>query len=135
MTVSLESTYTVPVPGTRKKRALKYCRSSVESAVRRSPLTVSNHLERNRVSAENRPVGSVNDASISPVSSLTTKVFPSRILTSSPLMTSPLPQFAEPARGHPGGREICAGRTPASRDHPRASSVRGEMPPSYSHDR
>ena len=34
-----------------------------------------------RVSNENKPVGSVSDASMSPRSSLTTKVLPSRILT------------------------------------------------------
>ena len=48
---------------------------------------VSTHFERKRVSNENRPVGSVSEASMSPCSSLTTKVLPSRILTSS-LMTA-----------------------------------------------
>jgi hypothetical protein len=45
-------------------------------------LTVSTHFDKNRVSNENSPVGSVRDASMSPVPSLTTKVFPSKILTS-----------------------------------------------------
>ena len=37
------------------------------------------------MSKENRPVGSVSDASMSPRSSLTTNVLPSRILTTSSL--------------------------------------------------
>ena len=45
-------------------------------------------VERKRVSNENRPVGSVSDASMSPRASLTTKVFPSRILTSPSLITA-----------------------------------------------
>jgi len=46
------------------------------------PLTVSTHCDRCRVSKENSPVGSVLEASISPRSSLTTNVLPSRIWTS-----------------------------------------------------
>ena len=53
------STYTVPVPGTRKNRAWKYWRSSADRAFRRSPSRVSTQVDRNRVSKENRPVGSV----------------------------------------------------------------------------
>jgi hypothetical protein len=85
MTDSLESTYTVPVPGTRKKRVSKYCRSSTERGFRRCPLTVRIHFDRKRVSNENSPVGSVRDASMSPRSSLMTKVLPSRILTTESL--------------------------------------------------
>ena len=55
-----------PVPGTRKNRVSKYWRSSVDSAFSRWPLTVRTHVERKRVSNENRPVGSVADASMSP---------------------------------------------------------------------
>ena len=44
-------------------------------------LTVRTHVERKRVSYENRPVGSVFEASMSPRSSLTTNVLPSRIRT------------------------------------------------------
>ncbi len=79
ITDSLASTYTVADPGTRKNRASKYCRSSTDSEFRRSPFTVSTHFERKRVSNENRPVGSVDDASMSPLASLTTNVLPSRI--------------------------------------------------------
>ena len=62
----MASTYTVPVPGTRKNRASKYWRSSTESAFSRSPLMLRIHVERNRVSNEKRPAGSVGDASMSP---------------------------------------------------------------------
>jgi hypothetical protein len=67
------------MPGTRKNRVSKYCRSSTERGLSRSPFTVSTHLERKRVSNENRPVGSVGEASMSPRESLTTNVLPSRI--------------------------------------------------------
>jgi hypothetical protein len=50
--------YTVPVPGTKKKRVSKYCRSSTERELSRWPPTVSTHLERKRVSNEKSPVGS-----------------------------------------------------------------------------
>src|SRR5262245_43283038 len=40
---------------------------------------VSTHVDRNRVSNENRPVGVVGEYSMSPRSSLTTNVFPSRM--------------------------------------------------------
>jgi hypothetical protein len=88
MTESLASTYTVPVPGTRKKRASKYWRSSTESALSRCPSIVRTQVDRKRVSNEKRPVGSVSDASMSPLESLTTKVLPSRIWTLSSLMAA-----------------------------------------------
>ena len=72
------------VPGTRKKRLWKYCRSSTESGDSRSLSTVSTQRDRKRVSKENSPLGSVIDASMSPHSSLTTNVFPLRILTCAP---------------------------------------------------
>jgi len=50
ITESFASMYTVPVPGTRKKRVSKYWRSSTESAFSRSPLIVSTHFDRKRVS-------------------------------------------------------------------------------------
>ena len=72
-------------------------RPRARSAARRS--TVSTHRERKRVSNENSPVGSVSDASMSPRSSLTTNVLPSRILTSPSLIAAssrirPSPRFA-----------------------------------------
>ena len=82
MTDSFASMYTVPVAGTRKNRDWKYWRSSVESAVSRVPLTVRTQRDRNRVSNENSPVGSVGEASMSPRLSLTTNVLPSRMRTS-----------------------------------------------------
>ena len=102
ITDSFASTYTVPVPGTRKNRASKYCRSSTESALSRSPFTVSTQVERKRVSKENRPVGSVSDASMSPRGSLTTKVFPSRILTM-PVAHDRLPFVVDPRFAGAGG--------------------------------
>src|SRR6185503_11057930 len=88
ITDSLASTYTVPVPDTRKKRVWKYCRSSVERLESRLPSTVSTHFERNRVSHAKRPVGSVGDGSMSPHLSETTNVFPSRMLTWESLMVT-----------------------------------------------
>jgi hypothetical protein len=49
-------------------------------------LIVRTHFDRKRVSKENSPVGSVSDASMSPRSSLTTNVLPSRIWTRSLLI-------------------------------------------------
>ena len=50
MTDSFESTYTVPVPGTRKNRVAKYWRSSVERGLNRVPFTLRIQRDRNRVS-------------------------------------------------------------------------------------
>jgi len=71
----------LPVPGARKNRLSKYCRSSTESEFSRWPLIVRIHFDRNRVSKENRPLVSSGVASMSPRLSQTTNVFPSRMLT------------------------------------------------------
>ena len=118
ITESFESTYTVPVPGTRKKRLWKYWRSSTESGDSRSPPTVSTHVDRKRVSNENRPVGSVIDASMSPRSSLTTNVLPLRILTCAP-STSRQPAVS---LGAVAARETASG--PPAADRPRRRSER-----------
>ena len=89
MTESLASMYTVPVPGTRKNSVSKYWRSSTDSAFNRSPFTVSTQRDRNLVSNEKRPVGSVSDASMSPFSPLTTNVLPSRIFTRPSFTSAP----------------------------------------------
>ena len=57
--------------------------SSTDNGFRRSPLIVSTHFDKKRVSNENKPVGSVSDASMSPRRSQTTNVLPSRIFTRS----------------------------------------------------
>ena len=134
ITDSFASTYTVPVPGTRKNRASKYCRSSTESELRRSPLTVSTQVDRNRVSNENRPVGSVSDASMSPRGSLTTKVFPSRILTT-PSLTIAFPSWSSLASRVPGAPAGRAGTTPAGWDRLRATRRRAARRPSRSPSR
>src|SRR6186713_3197260 len=77
------------MPGTRKKRASKYWRSSTDSGFRRSPFTVKIQVERKRVSKEKRPVGSVDEARMSPLESLTTNVLPSRIWTRPSLIAQP----------------------------------------------
>ena len=60
----------------------------MESALSLCPSMVRTHFDRNRVSNEKRPVGSVSDASMSPRASLTTNVLPSRILTRPLLIAS-----------------------------------------------
>ena len=96
-----------PLAWTRKKRVSKYWRSPTERVFNRWPSTVSTHLDRKRVSNENRPVGSVGDASMSPRPSLTTNVLPSRILIRSSLTPDPLL----------GGRRVAA-RARGSREDP-----------------
>src|SRR4029450_1009128 len=78
------------MPGTRKKRVSKYWRSSTESGFTRSPFTVRIQVERKRVSKEERPVGSVDEASMSRRESLTTNVLPSRIWTRPSLIAQSL---------------------------------------------
>ncbi|PSK61348.1 hypothetical protein B0E53_06752 [Micromonospora sp. MH33] len=67
-------------------RLSKYSTSSTVSALTRSSLMDRIHFDRNRVSNEKNPVGMVGDASMSPVSSLTTNVLPSSSRTRPSLM-------------------------------------------------
>src|SRR3954449_6607928 len=91
--------------------------SSVERAFRRSPSIVSTHFERKRVSNENSPVGSVAEASMSPRSSLTTNVFPSRILTTPALIVR---SRRSPSDGRRPSRRRHGGKRGGDRQLPRA---------------
>src|SRR5918995_179772 len=128
MTVCFASTYTVPVPGTRKNRDSKYWRSSVDKAVRRWSSKVRTHRDRCRVSNENSPVGSVDDASISPLLFDTTKVFPLRICTWS--VVTVYPPAAQPWGVDQMAQEKSAGSSEASPHHRSTSTRHAALPPS-----